>query len=179
MDDNNYSVIGRNIKNLRIRKKMTQEELGAATLTCRSTVSLWERGEKRPSKEDMSRLTEVFGVSVESLTSDNDADNASETTGNNTFLEKMDESAENLERAHKKMTASIDFLFFENQQKAMLDEQLEREKKEIALICIIGITVLLGMLFLYCLHVNRTDKTGQLKEGPLVIEIVDESVDIP
>ena len=64
------------------------------------------------------------------------------------------------------------------QQKAMADEELRKERKEIALICAIGIIVLLGILFLYLIHVNRTDRTGQLKEGPLVIEIIDESVDM-
>lgn len=51
------------------RKKLglSQEELGQRLLVSRQTVSLWENGQTAPTIDNLIRLKEVFGVSVDEL----------------------------------------------------------------------------------------------------------------
>ena len=51
------------------RKKLglSQEELGQKLLVSRQTVSLWENGQTAPTIDNLMRLKEVFGVSIDEL----------------------------------------------------------------------------------------------------------------
>ncbi len=51
------------------RKKLglSQEELGQQLLVSRQTVSLWENGQTAPTIDNLIRLKEIFGVSVDEL----------------------------------------------------------------------------------------------------------------
>lgn len=51
------------------RKKLSlsQEELGQKLLVSRQTVSLWENGQTAPTIDNLIRLREIFGVSVDEL----------------------------------------------------------------------------------------------------------------
>lgn len=51
------------------RKKLglSQEELGQKLLVSRQTVSLWENGQTAPTIDNLKRLKEIFGVSVDEL----------------------------------------------------------------------------------------------------------------
>ena len=60
------SVIGEQIKKYRIEKDITQEQLGQLLGVTTQAVSRWERG-GTPDAELLPRLSEVLGVSIDSL----------------------------------------------------------------------------------------------------------------
>lgn len=55
------------IKKLRINKNMTQLELAESLGVKRTTVSMWERGNNIPPTEKVKKLSELFGVTADSL----------------------------------------------------------------------------------------------------------------
>lgn len=55
------------IKTLRINKSMTQLELAESLGVKRTTVSMWERGNNIPPTEKVKKLSELFGVTTDSL----------------------------------------------------------------------------------------------------------------
>ena len=61
------SDIGKNIKNLRMQKDITQEQLAERLHVTRQAVSNWENGKTQPDVETLSMLAECFEISVEEL----------------------------------------------------------------------------------------------------------------
>lgn len=59
--------IGKNIKTLRIRRGMTQDELAEALYVTRQTVSNYETGRSRPDVEMLLRIAEVLQADVHHL----------------------------------------------------------------------------------------------------------------
>lgn len=66
-------VTASNIIKLRTEAGMTQAELGAALNYSDKTISKWERGEAIPDAYVLTQMGEMFGVSVDSILSDNSA----------------------------------------------------------------------------------------------------------
>lgn len=60
-------TIGENIQKRRKSLGLSQEELGQKLLVSRQTVSLWEKDETVPTLDNLIRLKELFGVSVDEL----------------------------------------------------------------------------------------------------------------
>lgn len=60
-------TIGENIQKCRKSMGLSQEELGKKLLVSRQTVSLWEKDETVPTLDNLIRLKELFGVSVDNL----------------------------------------------------------------------------------------------------------------
>ena len=60
-------TIGEKIQFFRKKNGMSQEELGQKLLVSRQTVSLWETGQTFPTIDNLIRLREIFGVSVDEL----------------------------------------------------------------------------------------------------------------
>lgn len=52
---------------LRKEKKLTQTQLAESIYVARQAVSSWERGETKPTQENLTSLSRVFGVSVDYL----------------------------------------------------------------------------------------------------------------
>ena len=52
------------IKELRKKKKLTQEELAEKINVTKLTISRWERGERVPKSDKAQQLANYFGVSV-------------------------------------------------------------------------------------------------------------------
>ncbi|MBO5176461.1 MAG: helix-turn-helix transcriptional regulator [Lachnospiraceae bacterium] len=61
------NVIKDSIKNLRKEKDMTQDELAEKLNVTRQAVSNWEQGKTQPDIETLTRLAEIFDVSVEHI----------------------------------------------------------------------------------------------------------------
>lgn len=59
--------IGKNIKQLRIRKNMTQDELAERLFVTRQTVSNYETGKSKPDVEMLVRIAEIFQTDVQQL----------------------------------------------------------------------------------------------------------------
>ena len=60
-------IIAENITELRLLNDMTQAQLGEKLNYSDKTVSKWERGESTPDIEVLSELSDLFGVSIDSL----------------------------------------------------------------------------------------------------------------
>jgi len=59
--------IGKNIRQLRIEKNMTQDELAAALYVTRQTVSNYETGRSRPDVEMLERIAQVLGTDANAV----------------------------------------------------------------------------------------------------------------
>lgn len=59
--------IGKNIKTLRTKQNMTQDELAQRLFVTRQTVSNYENGNSRPDVDMLLRIAEVFGVDVNTV----------------------------------------------------------------------------------------------------------------
>lgn len=60
-------TIGEKIQYYRKQAKLSQEELGRMLLLSRQTVSLWETGQTVPTIDNLIRLKEIFGVSIDEI----------------------------------------------------------------------------------------------------------------
>jgi len=58
------SIVGYRIKELRIKRNMTQTELADALSVAGSTISNWEKGRRLPSISDLKRIAAFFSVSL-------------------------------------------------------------------------------------------------------------------
>lgn len=63
-------TIGEKIQFYRKKKGMSQEELGQSLHLSRQTVSLWENGQTLPTIDNLIRLKEIFGVTIDEMVSD-------------------------------------------------------------------------------------------------------------
>ncbi len=63
-------TLGERLQQLRKEKQMSQEELGNLLLVSRQTVSLWENNQTVPTVDNLIRLKEIFGVSIDSILTD-------------------------------------------------------------------------------------------------------------
>ena len=60
-------TLGEKIQNYRKRDGLSQEELARLLLISRQTVSLWETGQTYPTIDNLIRLREIFGVSIDEM----------------------------------------------------------------------------------------------------------------
>lgn len=60
-------TIGENIQKYRKDLGMSQEELGQKLFVSRQTISLWEKDQTIPTIDNLIRLKEVFGISVDEI----------------------------------------------------------------------------------------------------------------
>ena len=61
------NIVSSSIKKLREEKGMTQDELAEKLNVTRQAVSNWETGKTQPDIETLTRLAEIFDVSVERI----------------------------------------------------------------------------------------------------------------
>lgn len=61
------NVVSDSIKKLRKEKGMTQDELAEKLCVTRQAVSNWEMGKTQPDVDTLTRLAEIFDVSVERI----------------------------------------------------------------------------------------------------------------
>ena len=60
-------TVGQRIQHYRKLQGLSQEELGQKLLVSRQTVSLWENDQTLPTIDNLVRLKEIFGVSIDDL----------------------------------------------------------------------------------------------------------------
>ena len=61
------NIVGTNLRVLRKRKNLSQEELAAQFHVTRQTISNWESGKSQPELESLKALAEFFAVPIEAL----------------------------------------------------------------------------------------------------------------
>ena len=60
-------TVGQRIQHYRKLQGLSQEELGQKLLVSRQTVSLWENDQTLPTIDNLVRLKEIFGVSIDEI----------------------------------------------------------------------------------------------------------------
>ncbi len=65
--------LGKNIKNMRRKRGLTQEELGKKIGVEKSAVSRWESGERKPSIDHINNIALMLEIPLGALLSDNDS----------------------------------------------------------------------------------------------------------
>ena len=62
---NNY--FGKQLKELRVEKGLSQRELGKVFNVCNQTISFWETGSREPDLDTLVEIAHYFDVSIDSL----------------------------------------------------------------------------------------------------------------
>ena len=65
-------TIAQNICYYRNKKQLTQQQLADKLNVSHHTISKWECGNNIPSVEDLKQLAQIFGLTLDELTNDND-----------------------------------------------------------------------------------------------------------
>lgn len=98
-------TVGEKIQAYRKRLGMSQDELGQKLLVSRQTVSLWEKDQTVPTIDNLIRLREIFGVSVDGIL----GFNTDETDNEDLLKEKyvFNFSEEELDKIHRLQMKSL------------------------------------------------------------------------
>ena len=62
-------MVGKNIKNFREQKNITQEELAEKLSVTRQAVSNWETGKTQPDIDTLHKISDILEISIEELIS--------------------------------------------------------------------------------------------------------------
>ena len=79
-------TVGEKIQKYRKDLGLSQEELGQKLLLSRQTVSLWEKDQTAPTLDNLMRLKEIFGVSIDEILG---VDNKTEMAKNKNSLDSI------------------------------------------------------------------------------------------
>lgn len=60
-------MLGRNLKALRKKNNLTQEDLANSLAVSRQAVCMWERGERVPKVSVLTKIAKTFEVSLDSM----------------------------------------------------------------------------------------------------------------
>ena len=96
-------TVGEKIQMYRKQFKMSQEELGQKLLVSRQTISLWEKDQTVPTIENLIRLREIFGVSVDDILGFESGKQKDEIIPNETYQFQFDkEELNEIQRQQRK-----------------------------------------------------------------------------
>ena len=70
MENINYKVIGKRLKEAREKKKITQEKLAEKVGVSRQSVSKWETSEAYPEMNNILELCKIFKCNISDLVND-------------------------------------------------------------------------------------------------------------
>lgn len=73
---------GSKLKDARVKKGLSQQELADQLFVARQTVSRWENGSRYPDYDTLGRLSEILGVSASELLGQNEIHNMTITAAN-------------------------------------------------------------------------------------------------
>ena len=60
-------MLKKNLKTLRKKNNLTQEDLANSLSVSRQAVCMWERGERTPKVSVLTKIAKTFGVSLDSM----------------------------------------------------------------------------------------------------------------
>lgn len=95
--------LGDNIRNLRLRKNLKQEELAKKAGVSRLMLGKYERGKALPSAETLQKLAVILGVSTDILLNTDDSGTTHDLTDKQlaNYLKEIEQMSEE-EKAHVK-----------------------------------------------------------------------------
>jgi transcriptional regulator with XRE-family HTH domain len=112
------------IKRLRQENNWSQERLGQKVGVNRLIIGKYERGQAIPSTETLQKLSEVFGVSIDYLLSDNNNKNlANVAIKDKTLLEYFEEIDRMDEGVKDSVKFFLDAIILKHKMKEMVGEK--------------------------------------------------------
>ena len=66
-----HNEFGKNLKDLRLEKGLSQRELGKVFNVCNQTISFWETGAREPDLDTLVMISHFFDVCLEFLLEEN------------------------------------------------------------------------------------------------------------
>lgn len=97
--------LGENIQKYRKSLGLSQEELGQKLLLSRQTISLWEKDQTVPTIDNLMRLKEVFGVSVDEILGAAEQSEGEENTPNEYYTFRFSEAE--LKELHRSESIAV------------------------------------------------------------------------
>ena len=61
------NVFGKNLKELRLERGLSQTELGQQLGFCNQTISFWENGSREPNLDSLIAIAKFFNESIDNL----------------------------------------------------------------------------------------------------------------
>lgn len=99
-----------NIRTYRKGLNLSQEELGKMLFVSRQTISMWEKGQTVPTIDNLTRLAEIFSVSVDELLRD-ERKPQSEQSGECYSFHFSDDEIREIQRYQKKRVYTSTVIF--------------------------------------------------------------------
>ena len=60
-------MLGKNLKVLRKKNNLTQEDLANSLAVSRQAICMWEKGERMPKVSILTKIAKIFGVSLDHI----------------------------------------------------------------------------------------------------------------
>ena len=65
------NTFGKRLKELRLEKRLTQQQLGDILHVCNQTISFWEIGSREPDLDNLVAIAKYFDVTIDFLLDEN------------------------------------------------------------------------------------------------------------
>lgn len=141
--------LGEKINYYRKKKGLMQAELGAQLFVTRQTVSLWEKGQTLPSLDNIVRLAEIFGITIDELLCkelpterDGEAESEEQITSDTELVKAAEEQAESNTEALKIPDAPI------KEEKTNKRSRFFTKRPFIIIASLVGLVAIFCALFL-------------------------------
>jgi len=129
-------TLGERIKNQRTRAGLSQERVAELVGVSRQSVTKWESGQSAPSTENLFRLAEIFGTTVDMLLDIPDEKNAQST--DQAQIKELTSQIQYLYRVESARKAEADRVRIENEKRV---EELQNKSNKVWLVQILFVSL--------------------------------------
>ena len=129
-------TLGERIKNQRTRAGLSQERVAELVGVSRQSVTKWESGQSAPSTENLFRLAEIFGTTVDMLLDIPDEKNEQST--NQAQIKELTSQIQYLYRVESARKAEAERVRIENEKRT---EELQNKSNKVWLVQILFVSL--------------------------------------
>ena len=129
-------TLGERIKNQRTRVGLSQERVAELVGVSRQSVTKWESGQSAPSTENLFRLAEIFGTTVDMLLDIPDEKNSKST--DQAQIKELTSQIQYLYRVESARKAEADRVRIENEKRV---EELQNKSNKVWLVQILFVSL--------------------------------------
>lgn len=129
-------TLGERIKNQRTRAGLSQERVAELVGVSRQSVTKWESGQSAPSTENLFRLAEIFGTTVDMLLDIPDEKNAQST--DQAQIKELTSQIQYLYRVESARKAEAERVRIENEKRT---EELQNKSNKVWLVQILFVSL--------------------------------------
>ena len=129
-------TLGERIKNQRTRAGLSQERVAELVGVSRQSVTKWESGQSAPSTENLFKLAEIFGTTVDMLLDIPDEKNSQST--DQAQIKELTSQIQYLYRVESARKAEAERVRIENEKRA---EELQNKSNKVWLVQILFVSL--------------------------------------